>query len=69
MHPGVHEREIEETRANARLIAASPELLEALQLLVSHAPYWISKAGEQQIDRDALAAARAAITKATGGQQ
>lgn len=29
-HDGVHEREAEETRANARLIASAPELLEAL---------------------------------------
>lgn len=29
-YPDVHERETEETRANARLIAAAPELLEML---------------------------------------
>jgi hypothetical protein len=31
MYEGVHEREAMETRANARLIAAAPELLEALK--------------------------------------
>lgn len=30
-YEGVHEREAAETRANARLIAAAPELLEALK--------------------------------------
>lgn len=29
-YPGIHEREAEETRANARLIAAAPELFEML---------------------------------------
>ncbi len=31
-YEGVHEREAKETRENARLIAAAPELLEALQM-------------------------------------
>lgn len=30
-YEGVHPREIDETRANAKLIAAAPELLEALE--------------------------------------
>ena len=32
LYDDVHEREAKETRANARLIAAAPELLEALQM-------------------------------------
>ena len=32
-YDGVHHREADETRANARLIAAAPELLEALQII------------------------------------
>lgn len=31
-YDGVHHREADETRANARLIASAPELLEALQM-------------------------------------
>ena len=31
VYEGVHERELTETRANANLIAAAPELLEALE--------------------------------------
>ena len=31
IYENIHEREAQETRANARLIAAAPELLEALQ--------------------------------------
>ncbi|AOZ65350.1 hypothetical protein [Klebsiella pneumoniae] len=55
-YDGVHHREADETRANARLIAAAPELLEALQLMLDSQvlPVW-----HQSI-------ARAAINKATG---
>lgn len=34
-YPGVHEREAAETRANARLIALAPKMLEALQWYAS----------------------------------
>lgn len=30
VYPGVHKQEVQETRANARLIAAAPELFEML---------------------------------------
>ncbi len=43
---------------------AHEELVEALQNMVSHAPYWFSKMDVKQIDKDALAMARAALQKA-----
>lgn len=46
---------------NARLIAAAPELLEALQKIVSHA-----NAGTAAIIDSLATEARAAIAKATG---
>lgn len=50
-----------DTRANARLIAAAPDLLNALQLYIAHAPE-----PECAIWRDVQNRARAAIAKATG---
>jgi hypothetical protein len=47
-----------EQEANARLIAAAPELLEALQALLAESVY----------ESMATATARAAIAKATGGE-
>lgn len=64
LYDDVHEREAKETRANAKLIAAAPELLEALQLAekamvegrnVTY-PEWYGVINK----------ARAAINKATG---
>ena len=60
IYDGVHEREAEQTRANAQLIAAAPELLEALKDVM-----------ERLVDRnetdEAAVSARAAIAKAKGG--
>jgi hypothetical protein len=56
--------------ANARLIAAAPDLLEALQELdeaYCRAGSPLNKA-ERHEDRMRLIAARAAIAKATGGE-
>lgn len=54
----------EETRANARLISAAPELLEALQEIIASAD-----AGNAAILDSLTCKARAAIAKATGAQQ
>jgi hypothetical protein len=53
----------EEMEANARLIAAAPELLEALQLVVDKLGSDFELYREQQF---AIDTARAAIAKATG---
>lgn len=61
-YDGVHHREADETRANARLIAAAPELLEALREV-------IGSLGVMVADPDncpEIIKARAAINKATG---
>jgi hypothetical protein len=55
----VHQREAEETRANARLIAAAPDLLEALK----DALCALECCGK---DYPAATKAHAAIAKATG---
>lgn len=53
---------VENSEANARLIAAAPDLLEALQALIRHA----EKLGRHSGVYDK---ARAAIARATGEQQ
>jgi hypothetical protein len=55
--------------ANARLIAAAPDLLAALEALVEGVDRLLGKPEPYECDDGALAAARAAILKATGGQQ
>jgi len=52
---------LDEQESRARLIAASPEMLDALQCIVS--------AIQTQDYPEALLIAQAAITKATGGPQ
>lgn len=57
--------EIVHGEANARLIAAAPDLLEALKKLCED----IEEAGATPLDRPAYYKARAAITKATGATE
>ena len=59
-YEGVHEREANETRANAKLIAAAPELLEALQAVLSKWTFGPAYNAPEFV------AARAAIAKALG---
>jgi hypothetical protein len=56
-----------QTEANARLIAAAPELLEALELLVS--TYFDTSGAHGLNEREIVDKAYAAIAKAKGGQQ
>lgn len=60
------EREAKETRANARLIAAAPELLEAAVDLVSRD---FGSEGWDEACEQAALKLRAAIAKATGEPQ
>ena len=55
--------------ANARLIAAAPELLEALQELCEIVEDAIEQKSAKDLDSFTLQPARAAIAKATGEQQ
>ena len=59
-----------ETTANARLIAAAPDLLEALRDLLSRAEIELDQTvwHEGLVNCDILAKSRAAISKATGDQ-
>lgn len=59
-----------EDDANARLIAAAPELLSALQRIADrNLTYLSGKVMGDQISYEDVAAARAAIAKATGETQ
>ena len=63
---GTVEGLIDVDAADALLMAASPDLLAALENMVSHFPHWAAQIDMKQIDRDAIGMARAAIAKATG---
>lgn len=63
-YEGVLPCEVEETRANARLIASAPEMLTALRMMIREFDYDHLCASE----RRAVDAAIAAVRKATGGE-
>ena len=66
-YDGVHHREADETRANARLIAAAPELLEALQnLMLSYSDFREQTGRNGDPQNLLILAALAVINKATG---
>ena len=71
VYEGAHEREAKETRANARLIAAAPDLLEAAKLVIAwyEAEDDHSKADfyqRMEMCRESEAALHAAIVKVKG---
>ncbi|MNK69791.1 hypothetical protein D3C87_891880 [compost metagenome] len=60
----------DQQEANARLIAAAPELLEALEIMIVGAcAVGVPHAGERKVLQDAVDHARAVINKASGEQQ
>ena len=61
-------RSMEEETANARLIAAAPELLEALEAFANVGPEGRGFYGWHEAYNPAIAKARAAIAKAKGGE-
>jgi hypothetical protein len=63
MHCDLHEQKANEGLANARLIAAAPELLEALKVCEGRLTYLAQESVEVMYE---LKAARAAIEKAEG---
>lgn len=67
LHGGVPAREADETRANARLIAAAPDLLEAAAAVVARwdTPNWKDAAPTGEV----IGRLRAAIAKARGEQE
>lgn len=73
VYEGVHEKEAEETRANARLIAAAPELLVALQeaenALADYIPTIERTGASLNYGHKMLRDVRAAIQKATNKEQ
>ena len=60
--------QLDEALANARLIAAAPDLLEALQDVCARLLYRGVSTNAGHPDRTALEVARAAIAKAIGGE-
>lgn len=69
VYENVHEREADETRCNAQLIAASPDLLAALQSLVEIYDNDGSRLYTTETKQRALDNAKVAIDKALGEEK
>lgn len=63
-----HVRDDSEPAANARLIAAAPDLLAALRLFLADERFQVTVGGNPNAVEQMLAQARAAIAKAEGGR-
>ena len=59
----------ERVEANARLVAAAPDLLEALRDFVENQSFQVAVGGNPSAVEAMLCRARAAIAKATGADQ
>ncbi len=56
------------SEADARLIAAAPQMLEALKAVIGHGYYEPKHpAGQDEVSKSAIALVRSAIAKAEGG--
>lgn len=66
VYEGSHMREAEETRANARLIAAAPNLLMALEMLYAETADYIRLNKLGGMDNHCMRLAREALAKALG---
>ena len=66
--PSEGDRDSTEAESTARLIAASPELLDALNKLLIRAEYHLDRSATHDglMNVDAIVAARAALAKARG---
>lgn len=62
-------RRPEEVQANARLIAAAPDLYEALRAYVDYTEAGVECGEAAETEVDLMLHARAALAKATGSQQ
>jgi hypothetical protein len=70
-YEGVDSREAEETRCNANLIASSPELLAALQMLYDETADYIMRNPSYLggMDNPCMRQAREALVRASGGEK
>lgn len=69
VYDNVHAREAEETRANAKLIAAAPNLLDALNAVMTDINDAAANGATSPLHIETRHKARSAIAAATGAQQ